>query len=424
MMLPFIIGMGVMGAALFAVFGALALLAYQTAGLDSSLVISELARLASLPLLRALPMFALAGYVLAESKASERLLRVSRAAFGWLPGGLALVAIVACSMLTAFTGASGVTIVALGGLLMPALLAEGYRERFSLGLVTSGGNMGVLFVPSLPLILYAVIANPISSEVTIDRLFLAALAPGLLSLAALALYSAFFGVFTHIPRLRFSVRELLAASWAARWELPLPLVVLGGIYSGKLVVSEAAVITAAYTMIVEVLIYREIRLRDMARIIRDSMVLVGGVLLILGMGMAITNYLVDQEAPMKILEAVKTHIHNPLVFLLALNLFLLVVGCMMDIYTAIIVVVPLLAPMALEYGVHPIHLGVIFLANLAIGYSTPPVGMNLFIAAIRFDKSILSLARASLPFLLILLLVLAVITYAPGLSLFMTKGGP
>ncbi|HBA84145.1 MAG TPA: C4-dicarboxylate ABC transporter [Verrucomicrobia bacterium] len=421
MMLALIVGLGVLGAAMFAVFGALALWAYQSAGLDSSLVISELARLATLPLLRALPMFALAGYVLAESKASERLLRVSRAAIGWLPGGLTLVTIVSCTLLTAFTGASGVTLVAMGGLLLPALLKEGYRERFSLGLLTSGGNMGVLFVPSLPLILYAVIANPISNEVTIDRLFMAALAPGLLSVVALGIYGTVIGVLHKIPRSRFSLRELMASIWVARWEIPLPFVVLGGIYGGKLVVSEAAVITAAYTMIVEVLIYREIKLRDMAAIIRSSMMLVGGVLLILGMGMAITNYLVDQEVPMKILEAVKTHVHHPILFLIILNLFLLIVGCMMDIYTAIIVVVPLLVPMALEFGIHPIHLGIIFLANLAIGYSTPPVGMNLFIAAIRFDKTILQLARASLPFLLLLLLVLALITYVPALSLFSVR---
>jgi C4-dicarboxylate transporter DctM subunit len=421
MMLTLIIALGVLGAAMFTVFGALALLAYQSAGLDTSLVISELARLATLPLLRALPMFALAGYVLAESKASERLLRVSRAAFGWLPGGLTLVTIVACTLLTAFTGASGVTLVAMGGLLLPALLKEGYQEKFSLGLLTSGGNMGVLFVPSLPLILYAVIANPISSEVTIDRLFVAALVPGVLSLAALALYGSWISVRQRVPRSRFSIRELLTSIWVARWEIPLPLVVLGGIYSGKLVVSEAAVITAAYTMIVEVLIYREIRLRDMAAIIRNSMMLVGGVLLILGMGMAITNYLVDQEVPMKILEVVKSHVHSTIVFLIILNLFLLIVGCMMDIYTAIIVVVPLLVPMALQFGVNPIHLGVIFLANLAIGYSTPPIGMNLFIAAIRFDKTIMQLARASWPFLLILLVVLALITYVPALSLFLVR---
>ncbi len=421
MMLAALITFGLVGAAIFAVFGALALLAYHSAGLDAALIISELARLATMPLLRALPMFALAGYVLAESKASERLLRVSRAFLGWLPGGLPGVTLVACTLLTAFTGASGVTIVALGGLLLPALMKEGYHERFSLGLVTSGGNMGVLFVPSLPLILYGVIANPISSEVTIDALFKAALLPGLLSLAALALYGAFWARRHAIPRTPFSLHELLASLWAARWEIPLPLVVLGGIYSGKLAISEAAVMTAAYTLVVECLVYREIGWKKLAAIIRDSMVLVGGVLLILGMGMAITNYLVDQEVPMKILEAVKVHIHSPLAFLLMVNLFLLLVGCVMDIYTAIIVIVPLLLPLSLEYGVHPVHMGIIFLANLAIGYSTPPVGMNLFIASLRFNRPILTLARASIPFMLVLLALLALITYVPALSLFLLR---
>jgi tripartite ATP-independent transporter DctM subunit len=409
------------GAPIFAVFGALALLAYRASGLDASVIVSELNRLASMPLLQALPMFALAGYVLAASGASQRLMRVARAAFGWMPGALAVVAVTSCTLLTAFTGASGVTIVALGGLLLPALLAERYSERFALGLITSGGNLGVLFAPSLPLILYAIIANPIASAVTIDRLFKAALVPGVIGLLLLTAQGVAYGAARRIPRVPFSPRELGRALWAARWEVPLPFVVLGGIYGGKLVVSEAAVMTAAYALVVEVLVYREIRLRQLAGIVRDSTVLVGGVLIILGMGMAITNFLVDQEVPMRILEVVRTRISSPLAFLLALNLLLLVVGCIMDIYTAIIVVVPLIAPMAQKFGVNPIHLGVIFLANLAIGYCTPPVGMNLFVASIRFDRSVLQLSRAALPFLLVLLMLLGLITYVPAISLWLVR---
>ncbi len=416
-----IVLMALLGAPIFIVFGSLALLAYSSIAIDNSLIISELTRLATMPLLRTLPMFALAGYILAGSRASQRLLRVSRAVFGWLPGGMTLVTILACTLLTAFTGATGVTIVALGGLLLPALLSDGYKERFSLGLITSGGNLGVLFVPSLPLILYAVIANPISPEVTIDRLFLAAAVPGIFSVALLAVYGAASGIRTGVPRTRFSVKELWGALWSARWEVPLPFLVLGGIYSGKLVVSEAAVIMAAYVLIVEVFVYREVRLKDLVGIIKDSMMLVGSVLLILGMGMAITNFLVDQDVPMKIFAVVQAHIKSPLVFLIALNLFLLVVGCMMDIFTAIIVVVPLVIPVALQFGINPIHLGVIFLANLAIGYSTPPVGMNLFIASIRFDKPLIALTRASLPFIVVLLLALIVITYWPFMSLCLIK---
>ncbi len=421
MMTLLVILLALLGAPIFAVFGGLAFEAYARDGIAPSLIISELNRLATMPLLRTLPMFALGGYLLAESRAPERLLRLSRAAFGWLPGGMPAVAVVACTLFTAFTGASGVTIVALGGLLLPALRADRYGERFSLGLVTSGGNLGVLFVPSLPLILYGVIANPVESAVTMERLFLAGLLPGLLGILALGLYGAWAAKRGGIARTPFSARELGAALWAARWEAPLPVLVLAGIYSGKLVLSDAAVITAAYALVVECLILREIRIRDLGRIAREAMTLVGGVLIILGMGMAITNWLIDQEVPQQVLAAVRAHIHSPVTFLLMLNLFLLLVGCAMDIYTATIVIVPLLLPLGKAYGVDPVHLGVIFLANLAIGYVTPPVGMNLFIAAIRFDRPLLTLARASLPFIAVLLAFLALITYVPWISLVLAR---
>ena len=416
-MIWLVTAVALLGAPMFAVFGALAMLSYQATGIDFSIVVGELTRLTSMPMLQALPMFALAGYVLAGSRASERLLRITRAAFGWMPGGLAMVSIVTCTFLTAFTGASGVTIVALGGLLLPALLKDGYREKAALGLVTSGGNMGVLFAPSLPLILYAIIAQPISGEVTVDALFRAGVLPGLLAVAVLCAYGAWAGIQARIPRRPFARRELAAALREAIWELPLPFVVLGGIYSGLLVASEAAVITAAYVLVVEVCIYREIPLHKLTTIIRDTVVLVGGVLLILGMGMAITNYLIDQEVPQLILDWVGGRIRNPLVFLVALNLFLLVVGCVMDIYTATVVIVPLLAPLAIRYGIHPVHLAIIFLANLAIGYSTPPVGMNLFIAAMRLGRPLMRLAAASLVLMALMLAVLMLITYWPALSL-------
>lgn len=413
----FVLALALLGVPMFAVFGALAMIAYRSGGMDFSIVIGELTRLTGMPMLQALPMFALAGYVLAGSRASERLLRITRAAFGWMPGGLAMVCIVTCTFLTAFTGASGVTIVALGGLLLPALLKDGYREKAALGLVTSGGNMGVLFAPSLPLILYAVIAQPISGEVTIDALFRAGVLPGLLAVGVLCGYGIWAGLHAKIPRRSFALRELGAALKEAKWEIPLPFVVLGSIYGGWLVASETAVLTAAYVLVVEVIIHREMPIRKLAGIIRDTVVLVGGVLLILGMGMAITNFLIDQEVPQLILEWVGTRIHNPLAFLVALNLFLLAVGCVMDIYTATVVIVPLLAPLAVQYGIHPVHLAVIFLANLAIGYSTPPVGMNLFIAAMRLNKPLMKLAAASLALMGLMLGVLILITYWPALSL-------
>jgi tripartite ATP-independent transporter DctM subunit len=412
-----IVILALLGAPLFAVFGALAMLAYQSGGMDFAIVIGELTRLTNMPMLQALPMFALAGYVLAGSRASERLLRLTRAAFGWMPGGLAMVCIVTCTFMTAFTGASGVTIVALGGLLLPALLQDGYREKAALGLVTTGGNMGVLFVPSLPLILYAIIAQPISPSVTVQAVFRAGVLPGLLALAVLSLYGIRAGIHARIPRHPFRGRELAAALWEAKWEIPLPFVVLGGIYSGWLVASEAAVLTAAYVLVIEVLVYREIPVHRLTLIIRDTVVLVGGVLLILGMGMAITNFLIFEQVPQLILEWVGARITHPLVFLMALNLFLLAVGCIMDIYTATIVIVPLLAPLAVRYGIDPVHLAIIFLANLAIGYSTPPVGMNLFIAAMRLNRPLMKLAAASLALMGLMLGVLALITYWPALSL-------
>ena len=413
----FVIAFALLGVPMFAVFGALAMLAYRAEGMDFSIVIGELTRLTGMPMLQALPMFALAGYVLAGSRASERLLRITRAAFGWMPGGLAMVCIVTCTFLTAFTGASGVTIVALGGLLLPALLKDGYREKAAMGLVTSGGNMGVLFAPSLPLILYAVIAQPISGEVTIDALFRAGALPGPLTIGDLCGYGIWAGLHAKIPRRPFALRELGAALKEAQWEIPLPFVVLGAIYGGWLAASETAVLTAAYVLVVEVIIHREMPIRKLAGIIRDTVVLVGGVLLILGMGMAITNFLIDQEVPQLILDWVGARIHNPIAFLMALNLFLLAVGCVMDIYTATVVIVPLLAPLAVQYGIHPVHLAVIFLANLAIGYSTPPVGMNLFIAAMRLNKPLLKLAAASLALMGWMLGVLILITYWPALSL-------
>jgi tripartite ATP-independent transporter DctM subunit len=409
--------LALLGLPMFALFGALALWAYGSQGMDAAIVINELKRLTAMPTLQALPMFALAGYVLAGSRASERLLRLTRAAFGWMPGGLAVVGVVVCTFLTAFTGASGVTIVALGGLLLPAMLRNGYDEKTALGLVTSGGNMGVLFAPSLPLILYAILAQPISGEVTLDALFRAGILPGLLCVAAFCAYCVWRGRRAAVRRDPFSARELGAALWEAKWELPLPFVVLGAIYSGVLVVGEAAVLTAAYALVVEVLIQREIPWWRLTYLVRDTVILVGGVLLILGMGMAITNWLVDQEVPQQILDWVGARVSHPLLFLVLLNAVLLLAGCVMDIYTATVVLVPLLAPLAARYGIHPVHLAIVFLANLAIGYSTPPVGMNLFIAAIRLDRPLLKLAAASLPWMALMLVLLLAITYCPSLSL-------
>lgn len=404
--------LALLGMPLFSVLALIALLAFRQAGIDTAAVIVEMNRLATAPMLIAIPLFTFAGYLFAEADSPRRLVRMSRAVLGWFPGGLAIVALVACAVFTAFTGASGVTIIAMGGILLPALLADRYRERFALGLLTTSGSLGLLFPPSLPVILYAYVA-----QVSVDKLFLAGLLPGLLLILMLALYG--MRAARGVPRQRFTAREVGAAARGAAWELPLPFAVLGGIYSGAVTITEAAAITAFYALIVEVLIYRDIKIRALPRIMKEAMLLVGGILIILAAALGLTNYLVDAEVPYAIFEWMQRFVQSKLIFLLMLNLFLLVVGCLMDIFSALIVVVPLIVPIARGYGVDLLHLGIIFLVNLEIGYSTPPVGLNLFIASFRFRKSVTDLYRASLPFLAILFAALLVITYVPGLSLFL-----
>ena len=411
--------LAVLGAPLFAVIAASALIGFARSGVDPMIVPMEMYRIAETPVLLAIPLFTFAGYLVGESGAPRRLVRVTNALFGWLPGGLAVVALVACALFTAFTGASGVTIVALGALLYPALRDAGYSENFNLGLITTSGSLGLLFAPSLPLILYGIVA-----EEPIDKLFIAGIMPGLLMLALLALWSFRAGrearTTSELPT-SFSIREAAAAIREAIWEVPLPIIVLGGVYSGIFAVSEAAAVTAVYVFIVEVLIYREISWQRLPGIMRESMVMVGGILIILGASLASTNYMIDAEVPTKLFEMVTTHVSSKLTFLILLNLFLLVLGTMLDIFSALVIVVPLILPLAVGFGVDPIHLGIIFLANMQIGYCTPPVGMNLFIASYRFDKPIVLLYRAALPFLAILLLTVLIITYWPWLSLVLVR---
>ncbi len=414
------VALALLGTPLFIIISASALLSFYLVGIDSSIVIIEMYRLAKTPMLIAIPLFAFAGYVLAESGAPGRLVRVSRAILGWLPGGLAVVVLFACTLFTAFTGASGITIIALGGLLLPALLSEKYPERFSLGLVTTSGSLGLLLPPSLPLILYGVV-----TKTSIDQLFIAGIVPAALLVLLLSLFSVYKGLKAEVPSSRIALREVIDAIRVAKWELPLPVVILAGIYSGYFAISDAAAITAFCVVMVEVAIYRDVRVRDLPQIMQKSMVLVGGVLIILGAALALTNYMIDAEVPMKLLDFLKVHIESKLIFLIMLNIFLLLVGCMIDIFSALVVVVPLISPIAQAYGIHPVHLGIIFLVNLGIGYSTPPVGMNLFIASFRFERPVLKLYMASLPFLAILLVALIIITYVPSLSLFLVKpGGP
>src|SRR4030043_309461 len=351
-----------LGAPLFTVFSGLTLLLLFFAQIDSSAMIIEMYRMAPPPILVAIPFFTFAGYLLSQSKAPRRLIGLTDALLGWLPGGLSIIALITCSAFTALTGATGLPIVALGGILLPALLQGKYPEKFSLGLVTNSGTLGLLFPPSLAIIIYTIV-----SKVPINQLFLAGLLPGLLVVILLSAFGVQKAIAAEVPRTQFNTSRMFNAIKEAMWGLPLPLVVLGGIYSGYFAVSEAAAITAVYVFLVEVVIYRDIKWRELPQVMRKSMVLVGGILL--------------------------------------------------DIFSSLIVVVPLITPVANAYGINPVHLGIIFLANLQIGALTPPVGMSLFISSLRFEKPMSRIISASLPFIIVLLLVLAIITYVPWFSL-------
>lgn len=384
-----------------------------------SIIPIELYRIVDTPLLVALPLFTFSGYLLSEANTSTRLVNLMQSLFGWLPSGLAIVAFIACAVFTALTGASGVTIVALGALLLPALKQAGFADKFSLGLVTTSGSLGLLLVPSVPLILYGVIAQQLNvgEPFTVVELFVAGVAPLCLMLSLLIGWTLWHHRGGKIPRISFTLEKLSSALWDARWELPLPFVVLGGVFGGYFAISEAAAVTAAYVVLAEVVLYREVAWRQLSRVAVESMVMVGGILLILGIALGFTNFLVDAEAPQQLLAFMNRYIEDPLSFLILLNVLLLILGAMLDIFSALVIMVPLLLPVAVGYGVHPVHLGIIFLANMQIGYFTPPVGMNLFIASYRFKKPLTELYSATLPFLLVLLLALMLITYFPILSL-------
>ena len=415
---PILLLLAILRTPLFVVIALSAMIGFNSLDVDLSVISIEIYRLAEMPVLIAIPLFTFAGYLLGEGRASTRLVDLTNALLGWMPGGLAIVAIFACALFTAFTGASGITIVALGGLLYPALKQAGYLENFNLGLLTSSGSLGLLFAPSLPLILYGVVAQQMDLDqtVSISDLFLAGIFPGLLMLLMLSVYSMLQ------PRDRnareaFDLQVAIAAIKAARWEIPLPVIVLGGIYGGYFAVSEAAAVTALYVLVVEVLIIREIRISQLPDIMRESMMLVGGIMIIVGVSLASTNYMIDAEIPTRMFAFVQQHIDEKLTFLILLNLFLLVLGMMLDIFSAIVIIVPIILPIAVGYGIHPVHLGIIFLANMQLGYFTPPVGMNLFIASYRFEKPVMTLYLATIPFFIVLLVAVLIITYWPALSL-------
>lgn len=414
-----LLALALLGAPFFALIAAIALLGFHAQGYDPAVVAVEINRLAEMPVLVAIPLFTLAGYLLSESQAPRRLVRVTQSVFGWMPGGLAIVALVASALFTALTGASGVTIVALGAVLFPALVQGRYSERFGLGLVTASGSLGLLFAPSLPLIIYGVVAQQLNTSppVSVEDLFLAGIIPGVLMLLVLSVYAI-----TQSPKLapdqrRFEWSEARAALADAKWELPLPLLVLGGIYSGRIAPSEAAALTAVYVFLVTVVIRREIPFAKLPGVVREAMMLVGGILLILGSAFALTNYLIDAEIPTHLFEWVQAHVSQKWLFLLALNAFLLFFGMLLEGYPAIVVLTPLVLPIATGYGMDPVHFGILFLANLQIGLFMAPLGMNLFIASYRFRRPVTEVIRASWPFFVLLFGCALAITYIPWLSL-------
>ncbi len=405
------------GAPLFIVVGSAALYSFKFgAGLEPAIIVQEIYKLASAPVFVALPLFTFAGYILAESRAPQRLVNISNALVGWLPGGFGIVAIVASSIFTALTGASGVTIIALGGLLLPALLSAKYPEDFSLGLVTTAGSLGILFPPSLPVIIYGLV-----SGVSVDKLFVAGLIPGILVIVILSSYSIYISFIKGIKSEAVSFKDFLKALREIIWEAPLPFLIVIGIYTGLFTINEAAAVTAFYVFVVEVFIIRDIHLKKIPNIAKESMTMIGSIIVILGVALGFANFLVDQQVPMMIMNFLKKFFHSKYSFLLALNIFLLIVGCTMDIFSATMVVVPLIAPIGNYFGVDPVHLGIIFLVNLSIGYITPPVGTSLFIASFRFNEPVIKLYIVSIPWLLLLLLSLLIITYYPDLSLFLLK---
>lgn len=408
----------VLGAPLFVALGGLAVLLFRHADVPLASVSAEIYRLVTSPTLPTIPLFAFAGYVLTVGNVSRRLVRFFRAIVGWIPGGIAVVTVLVCTFFTTFTGASGVTIVALGGILLPALLEERYPERFSLGLLTSSGSLGLLFPPCLPVILYGVVAG-----IAVDKMFLGGALPGVFLSAIMAAWAVGGGVRARARRTPFSFKEVGASAWEAKWDLLLPVVVLLGIFGGFATTVEAAAITVLYAVCVELFVQRDVGPRKLLGTAgTESTRLVGGFLLLLAAATGLTGYMVDAGVPQTILEWVRSTIHSRVAFLLVLNVFLLAIGGFMHIFSAIVIIVPIIAPLAEAFGVHPVHMGIIFLANLEIGFLMPPVGMNLFMSAYRFDKPFPQVCRSVLPFLLLLLAGVLVITYVPEITTALLPG--
>ncbi len=410
-----LVGFALFGGALFILLGGVSIIGYAIAGEPISSIMIDINKLTKNSTILIIPLFTLAGFIIAEGKAPQRLVAFARASVGWLPGGIAMVVLGTCAFFTTFTGASGVTIIALGGLLYP-ILRQSYSDRFSLGLVTASGSIGLLFPPSVPLILYAIIA-----QVRIDTMLFAGIIPGIIILFILSAYCCGWSILKKTETTKFNFFVFLRTLWDSKWELLLPILVLGGILSGVVTLDEIAALTVIYVCIVEICIHRSISIKTLPRLIKESMVLVGAILIILGIAQALTGYLINQDVPIIVLDWIRSITDSRVITLIGLNIFLLIVGCLMDIFSAIIIIVPLLIPIAEEFGIDKVHLGIIVLTNLEIGYLTPPIGMNLFISSMKFDKSIILLYRSVLLFIGLLLIALILVTYIPELSLWLPR---
>ena len=410
-----LVGFALLGGALFVLLGGASIIGYAIAGEPISVILIDINRLIKNETILIIPLFTFAGYIIAEGKAPQRLVAFARASVGWLPGGIAVVVLGTCAFFTTFTGASGITIIALGGLLYP-ILRQSYSEQFSLGLVTASGSIGLLFPPSIPLILYAIVA-----KVRIDSMLFAGIIPGIIILAILSFYCSGWSLSKRIETTRFSLSVFRRTLWDVKWELLLPILILGGLLTGIVSLDEIAALTVIYVCLVEICIHRSISVKTLPRLVKESMVLVGAILIILGIALGLTNYLLTLEVQTVVLDWIQSITENRIVTLIGLNIFLLIVGCLMDIFSAILIIVPLLLPIAEEFGIDKVHLGIIVLTNLEIGYLTPPVGMNLFISSLKFERPVVLLYRSVLIFIGLLLIALLLVTYIPELSLWLPR---
>ncbi len=397
---------------IFVVLGGLAYLLFVRSGGQLEVISNEAYTMLIGSALPAIPLFAFTGLILSESKAGERLIEFFRSLLGWLPGGLAIVVVIVCAFFTTFTGASGVTILALGGLLSVILIKSGgYNEKFSTGLLTASGSIGLLFPPSLPVILYGVVA-----QISIKQMYAGGLLPGLFMVVALSVMGIVAAVRGKVPRVPFNGRAALTGVKNSIWELMLPVIILVGFFSGLTTLVEIGAITVLYSLLITMVVHRDIRVRDLPGVMLKCLPIIGGILVILALAKGLSYYIVDAEIPQNLAAWIQANIHSKFIFLILLNIALIITGCFLDIYSAILVVVPLIIPIGAVFDIHPVHLGIIFLANLELGYLTPPVGLNLYLSSYLFNKPLVSIYRYVWPFLLLLLITVIIITYVPWMS--------